>query len=423
VTQTVANSASVPEFNADSVRVGISNGMKPSSEKSFFNFATVAPMSRAAYEAARTFMDDFYQYGPPEVLYRYDSLADNMAAEAARLINCAPAEITYLKNTTEGIIIASEALPLGCGDEVLVLGNEYPANLLPWLRKRHDGVTVKVITGSDNEAAFRRLLESISPQTRAISMSSAQRYDGFMPNLALLSERCRDQGIFLVIDAVQHIGARAIDVAKTPVDILVCGGQKYLRAGLGIGFMYVSQNVLPALRDSRVGIRSMEHFDENSYVLRNTAARFQDGTQNMAGLAALNASLREINAIGMDAIEQKNLAILQGIKAILREYKIDFIDHGMCQSNIVSLRTADPSALANFLMERGVYIKAIQDVTRVSFIHESKLEDVEVMARHLHEFLHSGRNCIRSGSLGKPETAGRRTGMKRPKLSSPLPTI
>jgi cysteine desulfurase / selenocysteine lyase len=379
-----------PAIEADALRVRIRSGMKPVSEKILFNYATVAAMSRTAYEAARTCLTDFYQYGPPDVLYRYDMLADDMATEAARLVNCAPEEITYLKNTSEGIILASEALPLRRGDEVLVLGNEYPANVLPWLRKRQDGITVKVIAGRDNEAAFLRLLESIGPRTRVISMSSAQRYDGFMPKLALLSGVCRDLGIFLVIDAVQHIGVRTIDLAKTPVDILVCGGQKYLRAGMGIGLMYVNRTVMASLRDCKAGIRSMEHFDEDSYVLKNTAARFQDGTQNITGLAALHAALREINTIGMDAIQQKNLEILAGIKAILREHEIDFIDHGTCQSNIISMRTADPDALCNFLMERGIYIKAIQDVARVSFIHESKLEDVEVLARHTCEFLSGG---------------------------------
>jgi selenocysteine lyase/cysteine desulfurase len=366
--------------------------MKPIAEKTFFSYATVAPMSRTAYEAARDFMADFYQYGPPEVLYRYDRLADEMADEAARLIHCAPEEVTYLKNTTEGIIIASEVLPLDPGDEVLVLGNEYPANLLPWLRKRHDGVTVRVITGRDNEAAFHRLLEAVSPRTRAISMSSAQRYDGFMPDLALLSRICRDRGIFLVIDAVQHIGARCFDLAETPADILVCGGQKYLRAGMGIGFMYVRRGLMPSLRHSRVGIRSMERFDEESYVLKDTAARFQDGTQNVTGLAALHASLRELNALGMDAVQEKNLALLQGIKDILREHGIDFIDHGTRQSNIVSMRTADPEALAEYLMKRNVYIKVVEDVARMSFIHESTLEEAEVLARHTRAFLDSARS-------------------------------
>lgn len=388
---TTADAVTLPAMEAAPLRVRTRSGMKPLSGKILFNYATVAPMSRAAYDAARTLMRDFYLYGPPEVLYRYDLLAEDMATEAARLVNCTPDEITYVKNTTEGIIMASEALPLQRGDEVLVLGNEYPANLLPWLRKRQDGVKVKVITGLDSEGAFLRLLDSIGPQTKAISMSSAQRYDGFMPALDLLSGVCRDLGIFLVIDAVQHIGARAIDLAKTPVDMLVCGGQKYLRAGMGIGFMYVNRNVMPALRDSMVGIRSVEHFDEESYVLKNTAARFQDGTQNLIGLAALHASLRELNTIGIGAIHRKNLELLEGIKAILREHKIDFIDHGARQSNIVSMRTSAPDALSNFLMQRGIYIKTIQDVARVSFIHESRLEDVEFLARNTREFLKGGR--------------------------------
>lgn len=387
---TLASTAQAIE--AAALRGPVRKGPTPISEKILFNYATVAPMSRAAYEAARTFMADFYLYGPPEVLYQYDTLADDMATEAARLVNCAAEEITYLKNTTEGIIMASEALPLQRGDEVLVLGNEYPANLLPWLRKRQDGVTVRVITGRDNEGAFLRLLESIGPQTRAISISSAQQYDGFMPALGLLSGKCRSLGIFLVVDAVQHVGARRIDLATTPVDILVCGGQKYLRAGMGIGFMYVNRNVMPLLRDSKAGIRSVEHFDENSYVLKSTAARFQDGTQNVSGLAALHAALRETNALGMGAIEQKNLELLAGIKGILHEHNLDFIDHGTHQSNIVSIRIPDPAGLCGFLTERGVYLKPLQDVARISFIHESKLEDVQVLARLTREFLDGGRS-------------------------------
>ena len=370
----------------------VRKGLTPLSEKILFNYATVAPMSRAAYEAARKFMADFYLYGPPEVLYQYDTLADDMATEAARLLHCSAEEVTYLKNTTEGIMMASEALPLQRGDEVLVLGNEYPANLLPWLRKRQDGVTVKVITGRDNEGAFLRLLESIGPQTRAISISSAQQYDGFMPALGLLSDVCRGRGIFLIVDSVQHLGARRIDLAKTPVDILVCGGQKYLRAGMGIGFMYVNRNVMPFLRDSKAGIRSVERFDENSYVLKSTAARFQDGTQNVSGLAALHAALRETNAVGMDSIERKNLELLAGIKVILREHNLDFIDHGTKQSYIVSIRTPDPAGLCGFLTERGIYLKPIQDVARISFIHESRLEDVAVLARLTREFLDGGRS-------------------------------
>ena len=76
--------ALAPAIEADAFNVGIRSSVQPSSGKLFFNYASVAPMSRAAYEATRTFIDDFYRYGPPEVLHCYDVVADDMAAEAAR---------------------------------------------------------------------------------------------------------------------------------------------------------------------------------------------------------------------------------------------------------------------------------------------------------------------------------------------------
>lgn len=361
--------------------------MTPLSDKVFFSYATVAPMREASFAAAKTYLDEFYTYGPPDVLYKYDSLVDDMAVEAAKLINCDPSEVTSIKNTTEGVIIASEALPLKAGDEVLVLGNEYPANLLPWLKKQKDGVDVHIIPGTDSAAAFAQLLEKITPHTTAVSISAAQYYDGYMPDLEKLSAKCHDNDVFLVLDAVQAIGVRHIDVSKTPVDFLICGSQKYLMAGPGCGFLYVNKNVLGKLKDFKTGIRSMDHFDETSYVLKDNAGRFQEGTQNLAGVTALHAALKQINDVGIEVIEQKNYELLHDIKDCLRNYDIPFIDHGDRQSNIVSMQVADPKGLFEYLKERNVYIKAVKDVARLSFIHESTMEDVEIVARLTREWL------------------------------------
>ena len=350
-------------------------------DKIFFNYATVSPMSEVAYHAVRDFLDEFYTVGPPEVLYKYDPKADDLAIEAAKLLNCDADEVTYIKNTSEGVFLASEALPLEAGDEVLVLGNEYPANLLPWLKKKKDGVDVRIIKGLDNEKVFHELLATISPKTKAVAISSTQYYDGYMIDLDALSRVCRENGAYLVVDAVQTIGNRKFDLEKTPVDILVCGGQKYLRAGTGIGLMYVNKKIMPELKDIKVGIRSMQRFDEDGYVLRDTAARFQDGTQNLPGIVALLASLKSINAIGIDEIEKQNLQLLTDIKACLKKYDIPFIDHGDHQGNIVSMQVSDPKALFEYLKAQSVYIKPIHDIARLSFVQDCRIEDVERLAQ------------------------------------------
>jgi cysteine desulfurase/selenocysteine lyase len=355
--------------------------------KKFFSYATVAPMGEPAYTAVKTFIDDFYNIGPPDALYMYDPMADKLAEQAAKLINCDASEVTYIKNTTEGINIACDTLPLEPGDEVLVQACEYPANLLPWLKKRNDGLTVTVIDGETTESSFEKLISSITASTKAIAISSAQYYDGYMADIAGLSKICHEQGIFLVLDAVQTAGIRKIDVQEIPVDFLVAGGQKYLRAGVGCGFMYVNKNILSKLRDTRVGIRSMEHFDASSYTLKPSAARFQDGTQNLFGIVALHAALTYVNEQGVETIEHKNLGLLASIKNVLHEQNIPFIDHGNDQGNIVSMQIADPTGLTEYLKQHGVYIKTIKDVARLSFVHDSKFEDIQTLAEFTRSWL------------------------------------
>jgi selenocysteine lyase/cysteine desulfurase len=363
------------------------NGMKLAKDKLFFSYATVAPMCEASYLAVKSYLDDFYRIGPPEALAIYDPMYKDLSREAARLLNCGPEEIAYIKNTSEGVILASEALPLDKGDELLVMGNEYPANLLPWLKKRKDGVDVKVIGGRDNAKAFRELIESVGPRTKAIAISSTQCYDGFTADLKLLSRLCRENDIFLVVDAVQTVGIRKIDLRETPVDFLICGGQKYLQAGPGIGFMYVSNRVIPHLRDTKVGIRSMQHFDESGYTLKNSAERFLDGTQNLAGIVALIAALKRVNEVGIEEIERRNLDLLRQIKDCFKRYDIPFIDHGSRQGNIVALTVSDPTALMEYMKSHGAYIKTMKDVVRVSFVHESRMEDVEALAGLIRQWL------------------------------------
>ncbi len=382
----------------------MSNSSSPSAKnKLFFSYATVSAMCDASYSAVKEFLDEFYAVGPPEVLYKYDNIYQKLSAEAAKLLNCQASEITYIKNTTEGIIIASETIPLKKGDQVLVMANEYPANILPWLKKRKDGVDVQLIGGRDNHNAFQTLIKTINPKTRVISISSTQSYDGYMVNLDKLSKLCRQKNIYLVIDAVQTVGTRKIDLTKTPVDFLVCGGQKYLRAGPGSGFMYVNQRVMKDLKDFKVGIRSMQSFDETSYNLKPSAERFQDGTQNLSGIVAITAAIQHINEIGIEEIEKRNLNLLAQIKACLAKYGIPFINHGNAQGNILALQVSQPQELFEYLKDRNIYIKPIKDVARISFIHETKIEEVEKAADLISKWL----NQINNKHLSKSNRTAR----------------
>ncbi|MDP3883223.1 MAG: aminotransferase class V-fold PLP-dependent enzyme [Candidatus Staskawiczbacteria bacterium] len=364
--------------------------MAKSTNKIFFNHATVGPLNKPAYKAVLKFLAEYYYLGPPEVLEKYDNYINKMAFEASALLNCAPEEITYVKNTSEGIIIAAESLLINAGDQIILMSNEYPANLLPWLKKKKDGALVTVVEAENSELAYKKLIKSINQKIKVVAISWGQCYDGFLPDLENLSKICQKHGAFLVVDGAHGVGARVLDLQKIHIDIMSCGGQKNLKSLVGSGILYINKNTLLKLKDFKVSIRSVKNFDSTGYVLKDTAERFQDGTQNLAGIVSLHASLKSINKIGVNKIEQKNLFLLNSYKKILKENNIPFFDYRN-QVNIISLKVTDPVGLALFLRKRGIYIKAVKDVARISFSHTSTIAEFKIAIKFIKLWLKKSR--------------------------------
>jgi selenocysteine lyase/cysteine desulfurase len=140
------------------------------------------------------------------------------------------------------------------------------------------------------------------------------------------------------------------------------------------------------LNDSHVGIRSVESFDQNGYVLRKNASRFQDGTESLISIVSLWAAVKEVNRIGIKNIEKKNLALLKTFKALLAKNNIPFIDQKN-QGNIIALRVSDPTALWKYLRENNIYTRPVKDVQRISFTHTTKMSDFKQMVKKIRQWL------------------------------------
>lgn len=88
--------------------------------------------------------------------------------------------------------------------------------------------------------------------------SSAQWRTGCRVDLPALSRLCREGGAFLVVDAIQELGALRADVRQTPIDLLVAGGHEWLSAPLGCGLLHVSRQAQASLRETSLGYLSLE---------------------------------------------------------------------------------------------------------------------------------------------------------------------
>jgi selenocysteine lyase/cysteine desulfurase len=231
-------------------------------------------------------------------------------AAVARLIGADPAEIALMTNTTTGLNMAATSLPLSAGDTVLVPDGEFPANMYPWLLLKDRGVHVEVLPRTaqgwpDEDGLLDRLGR---PGVRVVAISWVQFASGYRINLPRLSAACRDRGIWLVLDAMQGIGQLPLDLRATPVDLVACGGQKWLLSPWGSGFLYVRRDRIAQLTPRFTGwlafrgtedLSRLTHYDPTFH---QDARRFELVTLPYQDIAGLTSSVNMLADLGIDRI-------------------------------------------------------------------------------------------------------------------------
>lgn len=230
----------------------------------------------------------------------------------ARLIGASPSEIACMVNTTYGINVAARALPLSPGDLVLSYGREFPANVYPWMALERIGVRFEQVPCDvDGLPDESQLYEALDLEgVKAVSVSWVQFSNGYRTNLAALGRECRARGIYLVVDAIQGVGAATLDVHACGIDILACGGQKWLLSPWGSGFVYVREELARRLEPSAVGwmaTRGSEDFSrlvDYDFTYYDDARRFEVITLPYQDFAGFNASLGLLLELGPAAVER-----------------------------------------------------------------------------------------------------------------------
>ncbi len=289
-------------------------------DKVFLDAACVSLAPRPAVEAISKFLD-LAMICPLDSSTQHHIFMDEMRAAArpaaARLINAHEDEIALVESTSHGLALAANAIPLTPGDRILLSDLEFLEVAVPWTQKTKEGIEIDVVPNRDGEVRAADFADRIHPRTRVLVLSSVQWTNGYRSDLAAFSKLCRDRNIWLVVDAIQQIGAIPLDVRKTPVDILACGGHKWLNSPFGCGFLYIERSALPRLNPPLPGYLSVqdppggwgEYFQTptitpvRDYDFVPTARRYENGgTANYPGAVGLAASLKLMDQVGHEPI-------------------------------------------------------------------------------------------------------------------------
>src|SRR5258705_3004782 len=165
--------------------------------------------------------------------------------------------------------------------------------------------------GQGGWAVENSVLERLrDPRVRVLAVSFVQFSNGYRADLKKLGAAARANGTYLVVDAIQGIGNSVLDVRETPVDILACGGQKWLMSPWGSGFAYVRKELIPALEPAITGWMAFEGTDDFSRLteynptFRADARRFEMITLPYQDFVGLTVSLGMLLEIGVRDIAE-----------------------------------------------------------------------------------------------------------------------
>jgi selenocysteine lyase/cysteine desulfurase len=348
-------------------------------DKTYLDAACISLAPRPAVEAVEKFLD-LSLTCPYESATAQHIAMDELRGAArpivARLLNAHQDEIALVESTSHALAIAAEALPLESGDRILISDLEFMEVAIPWMQKQKDGIAIDVVPNVKGEVRAEDFAARLTPKTRAMVLSSVQWSNGYRCDLAAFSRLCRDRGIFLVVDAIQQLGAVPINVRETPIDLLACGGHKWLNAPFGCGFLYINREIQQRLRPPIAGYLSLcdpvggwgAYFQTptitpvSDYAYVQAARRYEaGGTANYPGAVGLAASVSMILNLGQQNVAEHVHGLTDRLVAGLERLPVKVItprEHHR-RAGIVTFSVGDADAnvtLMNRLLEQRILV-------------------------------------------------------------------
>jgi selenocysteine lyase/cysteine desulfurase len=352
----------------------------------YLNCAYMGPLPRASVEVGRAAgarkarpweigVPDFF-----EPLERARSLF-------AQLVGGDADGVCIVPSVSYGVALAAANLPVGPGDTIVVLSEQFPSNVYAW----HDlaarsGAEVVTVARSGDDDWTAGLEQAIDERCAVVAVPVCHWTDGTVVDLERVGRRARSVGAALVVDACQAAGALPLDVGRIQPDFLISAAYKWLLGPYSVGFCWVA----PGRRDgrplehnwiTRAGSDDFAALVDYADSYAPGARRYDMGeVSNFALLPVAIASMELIAGWGLGAVAAHAEALTGAIASGATDLGYGVAARPFRSPHLIGLRLPaglDTAVVADGLAEEQVFVSVRGRSLRISAHAFNTADDVE----------------------------------------------
>jgi selenocysteine lyase/cysteine desulfurase len=233
------------------------------------------------------------------------------------LIGAEKDQIALVPSASYGLAIAQNNIKLLPDEHIVVLDQQYPSNIYAWRELAAvAGAVIVTVKREGDESWTEAVLRNIDDRTGLAALPNCHWTDGSFLDLERVSQRVKEVGARLVIDASQSLGAYPLDVRRIRPDFVVTVGYKWLLGPYNLSYLYAAPSYFQEGRPIEFSWMVKEGSDDFTQLVEYTdaykpgARRFDAGEfASFIHIPMARVALEQVLAWGVENI-QETLSVL-----------------------------------------------------------------------------------------------------------------
>ncbi|MCQ2287902.1 MAG: cysteine desulfurase [Muribaculaceae bacterium] len=231
-------------------------------------------------------------------------------------------EVIFTRGTTEGINLVASSMgeKIFNGDEIIVTQMEHHSNIVPWQllgqRKRIRLIVVPV--KEDGTLDIEAYEDLFSDSTRFVAISHMSNVLGTVNPVKQMIEIAHAHDVPVLVDGAQAAPHMPVDVQDLDCDFYAFSAHK-MYGPTGVGVLYGKKKWLERMTPYQGGGEMISTVSFKNTTWADLPFKFEAGTPDFVGIAALGTAIDYIQSLGMDNIASREQELLEYATARLQE--------------------------------------------------------------------------------------------------------